>query len=143
MSYLRWRGQQVAEIPRKTGNLLFGTAYNDTVLSRSVRRTPGTHPSGPRVCVYTIYPIAGVRQSHFDTLEALGTAGFSAIVVSNLPLDATARADLAARSAMVIERPNFGYDFGAYREGVLSVHRQRSSLSCLVQQNEADRKSGG
>lgn len=137
VSYLRWRGRQIASLPRKTGNALFGTAYNDNVLARRIKRTPGSVPVGPRVGIYTIYPVAGLQRSHFDTLVAMRAAGIATFVISNLPLSAVARADLAANATMVIERPNFGYDFGAYREGILTLQKQQEKLTSLVFLNDS------
>ena len=107
------------------------------ILARRIRHTPGNVPAGPRVGIYTIYPVAGLQHSHLDTLKALLGAGFSPIVVSNLPLSEAARADLVAQSTTVIERPNFGYDFGAYREGLRSLRRQGREVSDLVLLNDS------
>ncbi|MHA6334504.1 rhamnan synthesis F family protein [Qipengyuania sp. CAU 1752] len=49
-------------------------------------------------------------------LEALAALGFEIFFASNSPLDATARDRLTQNCVEVVERPNHGYDFGAWRE---------------------------
>lgn len=83
------------------------------------------------VAIYLIFPIKGVQSSHLFMLNSLDQAGVSPIVVSNLPLSEGDRALLGRLAYKVIERPNIGYDFGGYRDGVLFVAPLLSKLSRL------------
>ena len=70
-------------------------------------------------------------------LSALVAQGISPLVVSNLPLTDTDRATLAATAFRVIERPNIGYDFGGYRDGILSIAPLLPDLRCLWVLNDS------
>lgn len=89
--------------------------------SRLMRVTQGGVPQGKEIAVYLIYAPGGVQPSHMHMLSELVRAGISPIVVSNLPLSDADRASLGASAWRVIERPNVGYDFGGYRDGILSI----------------------
>lgn len=89
----------------------------DRNLSRLLRETSGDLPLTPRIAVFVLFQPRGIAGSTFLTLDHLAQEGWSVVIVSNARLSDADRARLARRSAHVIERPNTGYDFGAYREG--------------------------
>ena len=89
--------------------------------SRLMRVTQGARPQGTEIAVYLIYAPGGLQPSHLHMLSELARAGISPLVVSNLPLSDADRASLGASAWRVIERPNVGYDFGGYRDGILSI----------------------
>lgn len=93
----------------------------DASRGRLVRVTEGNQPAGREIAVLLIYQPQGVLESIYFTLTYLTEQGVSPVVVSNLPLSNEDRERLAAASWLVIERPNVGYDFGGYREGILTV----------------------
>jgi lipopolysaccharide biosynthesis protein len=70
-------------------------------------------------------------------LAALDRAGYGTVVVSNLPLSAPDRARVAAACRHLIERPNFGYDFGAYRDGLRHVAKELPHAARLVLMNDS------
>ncbi|MEE4347295.1 MAG: rhamnan synthesis F family protein [Paracoccaceae bacterium] len=88
---------------------------------RLMRVTDGTLPPGPEIGIYLIFPDKGVLPSHMTMIHAMVRQGISPVVVSNCPLSPADRATLAATAFRVIERPNIGYDFGGYRDGILSI----------------------
>jgi hypothetical protein len=59
------------------------------------------------------------------------------VLVSNGPLRPEDRTKLARRSALVLERPNVGYDFGAYRDGIRHLWALKQDLSLLVLMNDS------
>lgn len=77
----------------------------------------------PKIAIFLIYQPKGVAPSILATLSWLATNGYAPLVVSNTPLSGTDRARLAPLAWRVFERPNFGYDFGGYRDGVLLLQR--------------------
>ena len=83
-----------------------------------VRLTAGMLGPTPKVAIYVLYAPSGVPRSTLVTLEHLRGNGYAPIVISNAPLSTSDRAELAKTATAIIERPNFGYDFGAYREGL-------------------------
>lgn len=100
---------------------LYFRRYYDLVTSKDIRRTDGAVPLGNEVAIYLIFPSTGLLSSHFHMLVQLRNAGISPLVVSNIPLSDADRSQLVEHSTVVIERPNVGYDFGGYRDGILEV----------------------
>jgi hypothetical protein len=88
----------------------------DRSLGYDMRLTPGALPMGPRVAIFVIWQPAGLAQSTFLTCDHLAGQGYATVAVSNAPLTDADRASLVARTAQVIERPNLGHDFGAWRD---------------------------
>lgn len=74
---------------------------------------------GQKVAVFLLYQPQGVARSVLITLAHLAEKGYAPFVVSNAPLSDKDRANLEPLVWRMIERPNFGYDFGGYRDGIL------------------------
>ena len=100
-----------------------------------MRVTEGALPPGAEIGIYLIFPNKGVLPSHLAMLGAMVAQGISPLVVSNHPLTDQDRATLAATAFRVIERPNIGYDFGGYRDAILSI---APMLPTLKGTNEGD-----
>jgi hypothetical protein len=99
--------------------------------------TAGALPLTDRVAVFVIYQPGGLPASIYLTLDHLRQNRFSALVVSNGPLRDEDRATLARNAAIVMERPNVGYDFGAYRDGIRHLWSLKHDLSRLVLMNDS------
>lgn len=99
--------------------------------------TTGSLPLTDRVAVFVVYQPKGVPPSIFLTLEHLWQNRFAPLVVSNGPLRPEDRRLLASKAALVIERPNVGYDFGAYRDGIRHLWSLKHDLSLLVLMNDS------
>lgn len=111
-------GQDTAvELIRK----LYFRRHYDLVTYKNIKRTRGTVPLGKDVAIYLMFPGAGLLASYLTMLRALRLAGISPIVVSNRPLITQDRDKICEYASIVIERPNVGYDFGGYRDGILEV----------------------
>lgn len=113
------------------------TRYYDAVLSRRRRTHLGVHPARPRVAIYLIFPRAGLMASHLRTLNYLVQKDIAPLIVSNLPLTERDRSLALEHCWMLIERPNFGYDFGGYRDGVLALSDKISKLDRLFLMNDS------
>lgn len=134
---LRRVAGQIATLPQDTVGYLLSTAYYDRVLARRVRRRDGEVAPSAKFAVYVIYPNHGVQPSHRRCLDELVAHGYAPIVVSNYPLDDEAVDRVAPRCWRIIERPNFGYDFGAYRDGILSIAGELESAERLLLVNDS------
>nr|WP_254007676.1 rhamnan synthesis F family protein [Rhizobium sp. L1K21] len=64
-------------------------------------------------------------------------AGISPVIVSNVALSAQDRDKLNGRTSLIIERPNIGYDFGGYRDGVLHIRERLQTLDRLWLLNDS------
>jgi lipopolysaccharide biosynthesis protein len=110
--------------------------YGGAWRSRAPRirqRWTGERPlaTAQRVAVLVHYSRRGAFLRYFRYLvEQLDRAGFTVIIVSNSPkIDAAAVPSLLPHCALVLHRYNVGYDFGAWRDGILEI----PDLSALQQ----------
>lgn len=110
---------------------LYFRKHYDAIVRKNIIRSVGAVPLGKEAAIYLIFPSQGLLTSHIATLKMLRKAEISPIVVSNAPLDAEAHERLHPLTTLVIERPNLGYDFGGYRDGVLELAKDLSSLERL------------
>lgn len=129
--------RQLWNIPVRCGSYLFSSKYYDLFLARKIIQTTGSVQMAKKVVIYLIYPNFGLQQSHIDALKYLGSRGYAPFVISNLYLNASDRNQLLPFCHMCIERPNFGYDFGGYRDGILTVAAHLSNLDNLLLINDS------
>lgn len=129
--------RQVVELPGDLSNFVFGTRNYDRNLAGEARRYEGRLPGSPRVAIFVIFPSLGLQPSHLRTLSYFQAKGYAVEVVSNLSLLERDRKKLLDHCWRYIERPNFGYDFGGYRDGVLALGEILPRLQRLVLINDS------
>ena len=129
--------RQAVSVPGNLRDYFLATAYNDLVMNRRLTIIGDRESTPTRVAVYVIYPKFGVLLSHFAAIEYLTRAGYSPLVVVNLPLRKKEIEDLQSRSWRLVVRKNLGYDFGGYREGILHVSDLLPSLDGLALLNDS------
>lgn len=134
---IRRLARQVRAAPGSLATYIFGAKYYDIVHSGKVLRTNGRIGASGKVAVYLIYPMYGVQSSHLRGLKYLVSKGYAPVIVSNLPLDVDDRDRLLGLCYICLERPNFGYDFGGYRDGVLALEADLSRLDYLLLINDS------
>ena len=130
-------GKQVWEIPEDLINYFFATRRYDRTRLDKIRMFDGKLPKSDRIAIFLIFPKTGLLQSHLHTLEYFRSKGYATLVVSNLPLSESDRKRLAENCWQIMERPNFGYDFGGYRDGVLHLSEDLQVLGRLVFINDS------
>lgn len=85
---------------------------------------PGTQViKNSGVIVFVIYQPLGITESTFDMLKKLNAAGLSILCVVNGRVSEHDLKGLIQAAWKVILRENFGYDFGAYRAGVIYLEK--------------------
>jgi hypothetical protein len=99
--------------------------------------TPGDIAASQNMVVYLIYQPNGFHASLDLTLEHFNEKGLSTIVVCNHALSDEQRAQLKPKVHLVIERPNIGYDFGGYRDGILTVFKVAPMIENLFVVNDS------
>lgn len=122
---LRRLQMKVFDLPQRIGGRRRQAIYDRTA---KLKITDGAFGRIQDMAVLLLYPVDGIAPSTLEALTHLQKHGVAPVVVCNLPLSETDRAALAARAHLVIERPNRGYDFGGYRDGILKIY-ERSALS--------------
>ena len=95
--------------------------YYDRFLKPQVRITEGNVPELSDLAIILIYQPDGLVQSTYDQLDHLISKGVAPIVVSNAPLSPSDEDRLKHKTRLILCRPNFGYDFGGYRDALLHV----------------------
>ena len=134
---LRRIPRQIAAFPAILKERMFGTLYYDLVLSKDRKEFLGEVAPSKRVAIYLIFPRNGVLPSHLRALDYIISSDYAPLVISNLPLAEQARNALLKKCWKLIERPNVGYDFGGYRDGILSFGAKLKKLDRLVLLNDS------
>jgi Rhamnan synthesis protein F len=106
-------------------------------LSTAARPLSGSLTLGSKVAVLVLYQPQGVARSLFLTCGHLIENNYSPFILSNAPLSADDRTALLARAAFVIERPNFGYDFGAYQDDIRLLEKMGHQPDRLILMNDS------
>jgi hypothetical protein len=104
---------------------------------RLTHLTLGAKDAEARFAIFLIYQPKGVAPSVLETCKWLTSEGFAPLVVSNGMLSDAARSALAAESWRLLERPNFGYDFGGYRDGIRLLSRWALTPERLIIMNDS------
>jgi hypothetical protein len=129
--------RQAAEAPFDASSFLFGSYYYDCFLSRKQQKWQGVQEKSIRRAIYLIFPVDGLLPTHIRTLKYLSSKGLCITVVSNTPLSSQDKTKLLKQCHRYIERPNFGYDFGGYRDGILSMREELQEIEQLVLINDS------
>ena len=111
--------------------------FYDRTSHRQITITKGDLPLTDRVAVFVVFQPKGLARSVLLTLEHLARSRYSVVVVSNGPLRPEDRAAVARSAATVLERPNVGYDFGGYRDGIRHLWSLGHDTSRLVLMNDS------
>lgn len=119
--------EQIYRAPTAAIEYLFATVYHDALLSKKAIHTPGQRSLTDRVAIYVVFPKSGLTKLHWSTINHLNVEGYSSIVVVNGTLSGPERESIICHCHLLIERKNFGYDFGAYRTGLLHVRSLSST----------------
>jgi hypothetical protein len=95
--------------------------------------------SGRSYVVFVTYSdMPYVAEYVFRHLDFLNRAGFNVVVVSNSKkVNPQSLRELRLRSAAVLERPNIGYDFGAYRDGVIWLLQNYDQIDRILLMNDS------
>jgi hypothetical protein len=95
---------------------------HDRNFAQRTRLQPGQLPMGNRVAILLLYQPEQVPGSIRLTLDHLVQTGFAPVVVANGGVPADAAESLLSRAALLLQRPNYGHDFGGYRDGIRLLH---------------------
>lgn len=91
---------------------------HDRNLLNNVTLVDGSIRLSSKVAIYLVYQPRGILDSTILTCRHLSEHGYSVLVVSNSELTPADVGRLTKVCWKIAIRPNFGYDFGGYRDGV-------------------------
>ena len=111
--------------------------FNEVVLRKHQRLHLGRQPAGKKVAVFLIFPKTGILPSHLHSLRYMVENGYAPLIVSNQKLQPADIAALHSLAWMILERLNFGYDFGGYRDAILWLGPHLAQLDRLVLFNDS------
>ncbi|MCU0905057.1 MAG: rhamnan synthesis F family protein [Tabrizicola sp.] len=124
----RWKIAREVDRAGQQVRALFGHMWEPVVQRAHDRRRAdildvetGAVPLTAKVAIYLLYQPNGLLPSTLVTCNHLRDKGYAPLVVSNTPLSREDRDRLNALAWKTVIRPNYGYDFGGYRDGVLSL----------------------
>ena len=133
---LKRLGSQLNQIPW----LLFaGTIrrISDKYTSKHVEITEGDCPIMENAAILLVFQPGGIQRSTLETLQYLIDNGFSPVLVSNSKLSDGDLGKLKVDTNVIIQRPNFGYDFGGYRQGIMHLLKQAVLLENILVINDS------
>lgn len=110
---------------------------HDRAFPGNLTITGGAGAPGSRIALYFIYQPGGLAASTLLTCRALADRGYGVLVVSNAGLSASDRARLSETGFALIERPNYGYDFGGYRDGLRFLRAAGHAPDTLLMLNDS------
>lgn len=94
----------------------------DRHMVEKVKVTSGLCQLTDKVALFLLYQPRGIEQSAIKTCMHLKSLGYSVLIISNCNLKDEDVAFLSSVSWKIVERPNIGYDFGGYRDGIRLLH---------------------
>jgi hypothetical protein len=111
---------QLIDLPFNLASKYFGAIYFD--LLKRIKKYTGELPITSKIAIYVIFPrTSELNKSHLRSLRYIVDNKYSPIVISNSIINEEQINILKKYASIIIVRPNFGYDFGAYRQGILEV----------------------
>ncbi len=128
--------QQLQAIPER----LIGPGRQrrlDSQFPNGFRVMNGTAALGPKVAIFLVYQPRGMSASAVATCRHLSDRGYSVVLVANSPVSAVDEASLGRWVWRFVERPNFGYDFGGYRDGIRLLWHWSVSPESLIILNDS------
>ncbi len=110
---------------------------HDRDFHTNIRMTNGEQPVDRKVAIYLIYQPKKLAESTLVTCKHLQRHGYAVLLVSNTALSEESKQRLKPVTWKIMERPNFGYDFGGYRDGVRFIQDSDLSLDAMVILNDS------
>lgn len=112
-------------------------ARHDRKWDEIVRIEDGDAAETDKVALFLVYQPNGVAESVFHTCRHLIANGYAPLVVCNFTPGDHDRKRLREQSWKLAERPNFGYDFGGYRDGIKILQRLKKQPNTLLMLNDS------
>lgn len=127
---------QVATLPARFREPALRDLH-DQNFDQTVKVIIGEVPLGKKPAIYLIYQPEGISASTILTVCWLRSHGYSPVVVANSPLGSKDISCLREYAALVVQRPNFGYDFGGYRDALRLLDREGLDAERLIIMNDS------
>lgn len=97
----------------------------------------GKHVLTDKVAVFLIFQPQGLAPSTLLTLSHLHRKGYSTLLVSNCPMSQDDILKALPLCWRIMRRPNFGYDFGGYKDGIKAATDTHKTMVQLLIMNDS------
>jgi hypothetical protein len=114
--------EHISSVPQLIYEPVIQKMY-DKDFYKKLRTYQGSQAPSKKIAVFLIYQPDGLSESVFLSITHLSKSGFSPVIISNCALLSSDKERLCSSSFLVVERKNFGYDFGGYRDAVWLLRR--------------------
>ena len=104
---------------------------------RIVRVETGKLAETGKIAIVVLFQPHGLSRSTLFMLDHLIANDYAPVIVSNSELSPDDWAAVAGRSLFLVRRPNAGYDFGGYRDGLAVLRREGLAAERLVLMNDS------
>lgn len=112
--------------------------FSHLVFKEKIKFTPGHGaPLGRNACFFCSFSPGGIKRTTWQYLEDLKENGFSICVISTTTLSFSDIKRLSGLCFEIIEKENFGRDFGAYKLVFLRYREALPGLDSLLVANDS------
>jgi hypothetical protein len=87
--------------------------------------------------VFVIYAEGALPQFTMNFVTAVRRSPFDLVAVANCPLTPEARRQLVENCCLLVERENFGQDFGGYKDGISVIQARFAQVQRIVLANDS------
>ncbi len=129
-------GQQLRAIPEALWEPV-AQRRHDAAFERGFAVNHGAVAAAEKIALVLIWQPKGIAESLLETCKHLVANGYAPFIVSNAKLLPDDRSKLFPYVWLMLERPNFGYDFGGYRDGLRQLDRMQLLPRRLVILNDS------
>jgi Rhamnan synthesis protein F len=97
----------------------------------------GTQPLTSNIAILLVYQPQGIAKSTISTCRHLIDNGYAVVLVLNSRVSAEDLNRLRAVSWTILQRKNFGYDFGGYQDAIWYLQHHAVRLDALLILNDS------
>ena len=113
-------GQQVSALPEAVWEPWVQRRH-DKAFAKGFPVFDGNGTLNQKIAIFLIYQQGTLPQSIVETCNHLTKHDYCVLIVANGGLPTDSRARLLPHVWKILDRPNVGYDFGGYRDGILQL----------------------
>ncbi|MFN3723789.1 MAG: rhamnan synthesis F family protein [Paracoccaceae bacterium] len=128
--------EQVRNIPTRLIEPFQRTSYAKTRWTK-IKVIPGQVDWHGKVCLLLVYQPHNLAPSIVETCAFLRSKGYAVMVVANGGLPPAAAELLHPYVWLLLDRPNLGYDFGGYQDGIKYLNQQGLVPESMIVLNDS------
>ena len=133
---LRSLREQIAALPEVVVGPL-RKLRADRRFPHDLRIVDGAAPSSAKIAIYLTFQPQGMAESTLSACRHLAGGGYAVLLVANAPIADADRERLAPHVWRFVQRVNFGYDFGGYRDGLRLIQHWQLRPTHLIVLNDS------